>query len=367
MQRFNDFIHDFYGGRPNDGGFDEAVLNGHYPATVLVHGDTSSAMAAALASFHKHIPVVHVEAGLRTGGTILSPFPEELNRQVITCVAAMHFAPTFSNLQALVRENVPIGQIFVTGNTGIDSLRWAAELQTPYDDPALQSLHDSDARIVVATAHRRENWGEGLARIAAGLRRLAERNPDVNIVVPLHPNPRVQSELGDPLRDLENVLLTEALEYTAFARLLARSELVITDSGGIQEEAPSLDKPVLVMRETTERNEGLSAGTLQLVGTDPDRIVGAAERLLSDPVAYLQMASADNPYGDGKAAGRIVAAMEHLLHGGDEPAPFGAGYDRAEIAALAGFKLSGRVSGSALDRAQFDDSRKPDQAEVWPT
>lgn len=367
MRRFNDFIHDFYGGRPDDDEFDAAVLHGRYPAAVLVHGDTSSAMAAALASFHKHIPVLHVEAGLRTGGTILSPFPEELNRQVITCVAAMHFAPTFPNLQALVRENVPIGQIFVTGNTGIDALRWAAELQTPYDNTALQSLHDSDARIVVATAHRRENWGEGLARIAAGLRRLAERNPGVDIVVPLHPNPRVQSELGDPLRGLDNVLLTEALEYTAFARLLARGELVITDSGGIQEEAPSLGKPVLVMRETTERNEGLSAGTLQLVGTDPERIVGAAERLLTDPVAYLQMASADNPYGDGKAAGRIVAAMEHLLHGGAEPAPFGAGYDRAEIAALAGFKLTGRASGSALDRAQFDDSRKPDQAEVWPT
>ncbi|MBI4897072.1 MAG: UDP-N-acetylglucosamine 2-epimerase (non-hydrolyzing) [Actinobacteria bacterium] len=367
MQRFNDFIHDFYGGRPDDRDFEDAILNGHYPAAVLVHGDTSSAMAAALASFHKHIPVMHVEAGLRTGGTILSPFPEELNRQVITCVAAMHFAPTFPNLQALVRENVPIGQIFVTGNTGIDALRWAAELQTPYADRALQSLHDSEARIVVATAHRRENWGDGLGRIAAGLRRLAERNPSINIVVPLHPNPRVRDELGEPLRDLANVLLTEALEYTAFARLLARSELVITDSGGIQEEAPSLDKPVLVMRETTERNEGLSAGTLQLVGTDPARIASAAERLLGDPVAYLQMASADNPYGDGHAAARIVAAMEHLLHGGTEPAPFGAGYDRAEVAAMAGFKLAGHTSGNALELAQYDDSRKPDRAEVWPT
>lgn len=367
MRRFNDFIHDFYGGRPGDDAFDEAVLNGRYPAGVLVHGDTSSAMAAALASFHKHIPVMHVEAGLRTGGSILSPFPEELNRQVITCVAAMHFAPTFSNLEALVRENVPIGQIFVTGNTGIDALRWAAELQTPYADRELQALHDSDARIVVATAHRRENWGEGLARIAAGLRRLAERNRDVHIVVPLHPNPRIQKELGDPLRDQQNVLLTDPLEYTSFARLLARGELVVTDSGGIQEEAPSMDKPVLVMRETTERNEGLSAGTLKLVGTDPDRIIREAERLLGDPVAYLQMASAENPYGDGHAAERILAAMTHLLHGGAEPAPFGAGYDRAEVVAMAGYKLTGQALVSAFQRAQFDDSRKTAQVEEWPT
>lgn len=367
MRRFNDFIHDFYGGRPEDDDFDDAVLNGRYPAAVIVHGDTSSAMAAALASFHKHLPVIHAEAGLRTGGTIMSPFPEELNRQVITCVAAMHFAPTFSNLESLVRENVPVGQIFVTGNTGIDALRWAAALQTPFADPELQTLYDSDARIVVATAHRRENWGAGLANIATGLGLLARRNPDIHIVVPLHPNPRVHKELGEPLSALDNVLLTEPLEYTSFARLLARGELVITDSGGIQEEAPSLDKPVLVMRETTERNEGLNSGTLRLVGTDPEMIVKEAERLLSDPVAYLQMSSAENPYGDGHAAERILAAMVHLLYGGAEPAPFGAGYDRTEVVAMAGLKRTGSSPLSALQRVQIDDSRKQDRAEDWPT
>lgn len=365
MQRFNDFIHEYYGGRPVDDGIEMAVARGRYPAAILVHGDTSSAMAAALAAFHKHISVLHVEAGLRTGGTIVSPFPEEMNRQVITCIASLHFAPTFSNLQALVRQNVAIGHIFVTGNTGIDALEWAAGLETPYADPRLQALHDGDSRIVVITAHRRENWGAGMAGIAAGVGDLARRNPDVHFVLPLHPNPRVREELGKPLRGHENLLLTEPLEYTSFARLLARSHLVITDSGGIQEEAPSLGKPVLVMRDTTERNEGLSAGTLRLVGTQPGRIVYEAERLLHGSADYAAMAEAENPYGDGRASERIVAAMEHLVHGGAEPAPFGAGYDRAEVVAMAGFRLAGRPATASLERARYD-ALSTDEREAWP-
>jgi UDP-N-acetylglucosamine 2-epimerase (non-hydrolysing) len=365
MRRFNDFCLEWFGPRPDDDKVGDEILAGRYPATVLVHGDTSSAMAAALASFHLRIPVMHVEAGLRTGGTIQSPFPEELNRQVITCIAAMHFAPTFENLENLIRENVPVGQIFVTGNTGIDSLRWASGLDTPYVNDAVEALHKSDARIVVVTAHRRENWGEGLEAIAEGVGRLADRFPDVDFVVPLHPNPRVRRELGEPLSRRENILLTEPLEYTSFARLLGRCELVITDSGGIQEEAPSLNKPVLVARDSTERGEGVEAGTLILVGTDPERIEKEASRLLSDPVAYAQVAESNNPYGDGFAADRIVGALEYLLNGKTPPVPFGAGFDRSEIAAAAGLKLP--TVPPELTAVHLElDAREPSEIETWP-
>ena len=350
MSRFEDFFVEWFGipaGEPDLA----AILAGRAPACVLVHGDTSSAMAAALAAFHLRVPVMHVEAGLRTGGLNLTPFPEELNRQLISSIACMHFAPTFDNLEALVRENVPVEQVFVTGNTGIDALRWASELDVPYGDPALQELHDSDARIVVVTAHRRENWETGLDGIAAGVARLARAHEDVRFVVPLHPNPLVGRKLGDPLRDLPNVLLCEPLGYARFARLLARSYMVITDSGGIQEEAPSLGKPVLVTRATTERNEGVDAGTLLLVGADPDRIFAEGERLLTDRGAYAEMSGAQNPYGDGRAAERIVAALEHLVFGGDPPAPFGPGYSRRAIGAAAG--LSGQMEPVATMLAQI--------------
>lgn len=366
LQRFNDFIAERFGPRPRDQQFEDAVLAGEYPATVLVHGDTSSAMAAALAATHMHIPVMHVEAGLRTGGTILSPFPEELNRQVITNLAAMNFAPTFSNLQALIRENVPVGQIFVTGNTGIDALHWAAGLEADYEDPKLRELTEGDARIVVVTAHRRENWGEGLTSIAAAIGRLAEKHTDIHFVIPLHPNPLVREQLGEPLQGKPNVLLTEPLDYVAFARLLRRCHLVITDSGGIQEEAPSFNKPVLVMRESTERNEGVNAGTLLLVGTDPDRIVAGADHLLTDEEAYARMAAAENPYGDGRAAGRIVAAMEQLVHNGPEPAPFGAGYDRAAVVTIAGFSITQPVADESLEKSQLD-APDPQDPEAWPS
>jgi UDP-N-acetylglucosamine 2-epimerase (non-hydrolysing) len=331
MRRFEDYLSttfaDVNGERPTR----EGVLRGNFPGVVLVHGDTSSAFAAALAAFHLRIPVGHVEAGLRTGGYNFSPFPEELNRQLISCIAAMNYAPTADNEENLVRENIAANQIFVCGNTGIDALQWAAGLDVPFDDPRVAELVEGDARIVVVTAHRRENWGDGLHGIAEGIARLARERPELRFVLPLHPNPRVRSDLQPALEPLENVLLTEPLRYTAMAKLLARCDLVITDSGGLQEEAPSLDKPVLVARDSTERTEGVDAGTLRIVGTNPDRIVSEAARLLDDPVAYAAMANARNPYGDGRAAHRIVAQLDHMVTGLNPPEPFGSGYSRSAI------------------------------------
>ncbi len=265
---------------------------------------------------------------------------------MISTIAALHFAPTSANLQNLVRENIPVHQVFVTGNTGIDALHWASGIDVKFANPELQALHDGDSRIVVVTAHRRENWGDGLRGIAEGIKRLAEAERDVHFVLPVHPNPRVREVLTERLTGLDNVLLTEPLGYATFARLLGRAHLVITDSGGIQEEAPSLGKPVLVTRETTERTEGLDAGTLRLVGTDPEKIFAVASRLLDDDAAYAEMAGAPNPYGDGQAAERIVASLEHLLLGGEPPAPFGPGYSRAAVAVAAGFEP---VAGSAFE------------------
>ncbi len=339
LQRFDDFCVERFHIGSDRVATSADRLSGRFPAAVMVHGDTSSAMGAALASFNLQIPVIHLEAGLRTGGSNLTPFPEELNRQVISCVAALHLAPTARNLQNLVREQVPVSQVFVTGNTGIDALEWASKIDVRFANPALQALHDSDSRIVVVTAHRRENWGDGLLGIAGGIRRIAEERPDVHFVIPVHPNPRIREVLVAELEHLPNVLLTDPLGYATFSRLLARCDLVITDSGGVQEEAPSLSKPVLVTRETTERLEGLEAGTLRLVGTDPDVIHAAAIRLLDDDEAYANMATAPNPYGDGHAAERIVAALEHVLRGGKSPAPFGPGYSRAAVAHAGGFEI----------------------------
>jgi UDP-N-acetylglucosamine 2-epimerase (non-hydrolysing) len=349
MQRFEDFCVERFDVDPDAVPTPADVLSGRHPAAVLVHGDTSSAMAASLAAFHLRIPVMHIEAGLRTGGGNLIPFPEELNRQVISTIAAMHFAPTSANLENLVREDIRVGQVFVTGNTGIDALRWASQIDVTFANPELQALHDGDSRIVVVTAHRRENWGDGLRGIAEGIARLAVEQRDVHFVLPVHPNPRVREVLTERLTGLDNVLLTEPLGYATFSRLLARAHLVITDSGGIQEEAPSLGKPVLVTREVTERTEGLEAGTLRLVGTDSEVIFTEASRLLDDDAAYREMAEAPNPYGDGRAAERIVAALEHLLLDSDPPTPFGPGYSRAAVSLAAGFEPT---QGSALDKLE---------------
>jgi UDP-N-acetylglucosamine 2-epimerase (non-hydrolysing) len=337
MRRFEDYVSGAFGDHGGVRATRDELLGGRYPVMTFVHGDTSSAMAAAIASFHLRIPVAHVEAGLRTGGLNLSPFPEELNRELISCIAALHLAPTAMNQENLVREDIPAEQIFVTGNTGIDALRWAAGIDLPFRDPKVGELYDGDARIVLVTAHRRENWGGGLERIGQGVALMARTHPELRIVVSLHPNPEVRAELTPALERLENVLLTEPLRYSGIARLLGRCHFVITDSGGIQEEAPSLGKPVLVARESTERTEGIEAGTLKLVGTDPDQIASEAGRLLEDPAAYARMSKAENPYGDGHAAERIVAAMEHLLRGGAPPSSFGPGYNRVAVLKAAGY------------------------------
>ncbi len=355
MQRFEDFCVERFDLDPDAVPSREDVLAGRHPALVLVHGDTSSAMAAALSAFHLRIPVMHVEAGLRTGGSNLTPFPEELNRQVISTIAAMHFAPTSANLENLVRENIPVEQVFVTGNTGIDALRWSSAMEVQFANPELQRLVDSDRRIVVVTAHRRENWGDGLRGIAEGIGRLADAHPEIGFVLPVHPNPRVREVLTERLRDHANVLLTDPLGYATFARLLGRASIVITDSGGIQEEAPSLGKPVLVTRETTERTEGLAAGTLRLVGTNPQVIFDEASRLLSSEQAYREMSEAENPYGDGHAAERIVGALEHLLLGTDPPTQFGTGYSRAAVAEAAGLR-SGRDAGIEQVRTAVEEA-----------
>jgi UDP-N-acetylglucosamine 2-epimerase (non-hydrolysing) len=347
MSRFDDFVRDHFVAKAADFATPDEIAAG-FPSAVLVHGDTSSAMAAALAACHLHIPVLHVEAGLRTGGSILTPFPEELNRQIISCVASLHFAPTEANKENLIREDIGAGQVFVTGNTGIDALHWAAGLNAPFKDPALQAVDESGARIVTVTAHRRESWATGLAGIAEGIGRLACAHSNVHFVLPLHPNPRVRDQFTGRLRDLANVLLTEPLGYAQFAHLLKRSHLVITDSGGIQEEAPSLGKPVLVTRETTERGEGVAAGTLLLVGTDPDRIAAEGERLLTDGAAYEAMATASNPYGDGHAASRIVAALEYIGDVRGAPTPFGPGFDRISVMRNAGYESHLDATGRLL-------------------
>lgn len=287
------------------------VLDREQPNRVVVQGDTATAMAAALAAYHRKIPVAHVEAGLRSGN-IYHPWPEEVNRKIISAFAALNFAPTETAAVALRRESVDPATIFVTGNTVIDALHWITaridrEPNLASGLSELESRFDGK-RIIGVTTHRRENFGEGLEAIAKAVRRLAER-PDVAVIFPVHLNPNVRKVMNERLTGLANVALVEPLDYPHFARLLDISTLMLTDSGGIQEEAPALGKPVLVMRETTERPEGVEAGTAKLVGTDLERIVSAVNHLLDDKEAYQGMAQAHNPFGDGRASERIVALL----------------------------------------------------------
>ncbi len=287
------------------------VMDADRPDWVVVQGDTATAMAGALAAYYRKIPVAHVEAGLRSGD-IHHPWPEEVNRKIIGTIAALHCAPTETAADALRRENVDPATIHVTGNTVIDALQWITARIDRHPDLAsgLTELEQRFAgkRIVGVTSHRRESFGEGMQAIASAIRRLAER-PDVAVIFPLHLNPNVRAVMNERLAGLDNVALIEPLDYPHFARLLDIATLMLTDSGGVQEEAPALGKPVLVMRETTERPEGVTAGTARLVGTDADRIVAEAERLLDDEAAYAAMARAHNPFGDGKSAGRIAELL----------------------------------------------------------
>jgi len=284
------------------------VMDAEQPDRVIVQGDTATAMAGALAAYYRKVPVAHVEAGLRSGD-IHHPWPEEVNRRIVACIADQHYAPTKTAAAALRRENVDPATIHVTGNTVIDALH--ATRARLAANPSLAAGLDAIAarfaskRIVLVTTHRRENFGGGMENIARALTRIAERD-DVAILFPVHPNPNVVAVMDAMLGDRPNIARIDPLDYPHFIRALNLAHVVLTDSGGVQEEAPALAKPVLVMRETTERPEGVAAGTALLVGTDADRIVSETSRLLDDRQAYRAMARAHNPFGDGRAATRIA-------------------------------------------------------------
>jgi len=288
-----------------------AVLASTRPAAVLVQGDTTTTFAAALAAFYARVPVGHVEAGLRTYRRD-SPFPEEINRQMTTVLADWHYAPTEWARDNLLRAGVPAKAITVTGNPVTDALHWIADRVG--DGMAIVPALRPTSRMILVTAHRRENFGAPFVEMCGALRALVERNPDVELVYPVHLNPNVQEPVRRILAGLGRVHLLAPVDYATLVSLLKRCELVLTDSGGIQEEAPSLGKPVLVMRDTTERPEGIRAGTAKLVGTDRTRILAETERLLREPEAYAAMAQAHNPYGDGHAGECIASTLAASLN-----------------------------------------------------
>lgn len=282
----------------------DPILAAERPDVVLVQGDTSTTCIASLVAFYHKIPVGHVEAGLRTDNRY-DPFPEEINRRLTGVLADFHFAPTEQAAANLAREGVSGERIFPVGNTVIDALLSVAERPYQFEEPALAAAVAAPGPLILVTAHRRENWGEPMHRIARAVRRLVGEFPEVRVVFQLHKNPIVRDAVRAELAGTERVTLVEPQEYLPWVNLMKRCALILTDSGGIQEEAPALGKPVLVMRETTERPEGVDAGTARLIGTDEAAIVAAAARLLTDPAAYQTMAQAANPYGDGRAAERI--------------------------------------------------------------
>ncbi len=287
------------------------VMDAERPDRVIVQGDTATAMVGALAAYYRKIPVAHVEAGLRSGD-IYHPFPEEVNRRIVAPIADLHFAPTQTAADALLRENIAPSLVHVTGNTVIDALHATAAKVA--QDPSLASGLDDLAerfagkRIILVTTHRRENFGGGMESIARAIRRIGERE-DVAVIFPVHPNPNVVSVMDKVLGDRPNIARIDPLDYPHFIRALGMSHIVLTDSGGVQEEAPALGKPVLVMRETTERPEGVVAGTAKLIGTDEDRIVSEIFTLLDDNAAHQAMARAHNPFGDGHASARIAKVV----------------------------------------------------------
>lgn len=286
----------------------EAIFQRLKPDFVIVQGDTTTAFSATLASFYQQIPVGHVEAGLRTDN-LYNPFPEEANRRLISQLTQLHFAPTELSVKNLKKSDV-VGEIHLTGNTVIDALLQVAE-QKP--DCPIVGLNWSDYRVLLATVHRRENWGEPLQEILNGFRLVLDQFPDTALLLPLHRNPTVRIPIEKQLGNHPRVFLTEPLDYGQLVGAIQRSYLLLTDSGGLQEEAPSLGKPVLVLRETTERPEAVMAGTAQLVGTNSQRIFEVTKQLLEDKIAYQKMAMAINPFGDGLASSRIVSLVENYL------------------------------------------------------
>ncbi|MFW5700613.1 MAG: non-hydrolyzing UDP-N-acetylglucosamine 2-epimerase [Cyclobacteriaceae bacterium] len=296
------------------------VLNEVIPDLVFVHGDTTTSMATAIAAFYKQIPVAHVEAGLRTNN-IYSPWPEEINRQITGRICTYHFAPTEGAKENLLRENVNGNKIVVTGNTVIDALHIVLKKIKSNEKLRFELIErlkvngyqiNTNRQFVLVTGHRRENFGQGFINICESLKEIALHYPDMDIIYPVHLNPNVQKPVNDILGKINNVHLIEPLEYLPFVYLMSRSHIVLTDSGGIQEEAPSLGKPVLVMRDTTERPEAVDAGTVLLVGTNKDKIITEVTNLLTLPDYYEKMSKAHNPYGDGKAKEKIVAWIKNM-------------------------------------------------------
>jgi len=297
------------------------VLSIECPDMVLVHGDTTTTMAASLASFYLKIPIAHVEAGLRTND-IYSPFPEEFNRSIATKISSIHFAPTQTARENLLKERVPDNQIYVTGNTVIDALLSVVKKsrKTKYPQELLAQLpflgnmqNEECSRIILVTGHRRENFGHGFEQICYALRSISEHHPDVKIIYPVHLNPNVREPVNRILSKISNIYLVEPLDYVSFIKLLDASYIVLTDSGGIQEEAPSLGKPVLVMRDKTERPEAVKAGTVKLVGTDTKKIFEEVHSLLTNSSTYRSMSMLHNPYGDGTASNRICKILEEVM------------------------------------------------------
>ncbi|MEG3765072.1 non-hydrolyzing UDP-N-acetylglucosamine 2-epimerase [Alteromonas sp. 14N.309.X.WAT.G.H12] len=298
-------------------GLDRALASAEVrPSYILVHGDTTTTLSASFAAYYHQIPVGHVEAGLRTFD-LYSPFPEEGNRKMTGAISALHFAPTERARQALLNEGVSDSAISVTGNTVVDALKWMVDKideQPSLAGKALDVVSEIKQRYrhyILITAHRRENHGEGFARICAALRRIEAANPDVAIIYPVHPNPNIMGPVRAELGGIENIKLIEQQEYAPFIYLMKNAFMIITDSGGVQEEAPSLGVPVLVVRDTTEREEAVEVGTVRLVGTDPKKIIKEVQTLIDDPYAYSAMSSKKNPYGDGGACKKIIQALEY--------------------------------------------------------
>jgi UDP-N-acetylglucosamine 2-epimerase (non-hydrolysing) len=314
-------------------GITERALNGlselieaEEPDMIAVQGDTTTSFVAALAAFYAQVPVVHLEAGLRTANAY-NPFPEEINRRLTSQIATLHLAPTSTSRANLLHDGIAADRIVVTGNTVIDALLDVVGMDIQYSDSRLAQV--KERRTILITSHRRESWGEPMKRVAASIRELALKFSDDLFVLPAHLNPVVREVLLPPLADLQNVLITEPLPYGEFSQLMNDSHVILTDSGGVQEEGPSLGKPVLVMRETTERPEAVTEGTVKLVGTDPDLIVSEVSSLLLDDDRYREMANAVNPYGDGKAAARSIHAIRNWFNlEPDMPADFEPGSAR---------------------------------------
>lgn len=291
----------------------DKVLTEEKPDIVLVHGDTTTTFAGALAAYYHQTAVGHVEAGLRTHNKY-SPFPEEMNRRLTGCIADLNFAPTSTSEANLLAENVPPESIFVTGNTVIDALHHTVRDDFDFQENSLKDVDFANKRIILVTTHRRENLGEPMRHVYKALKQLTEEFDDVEVVFPVHKNPKVREVVNEELGGLAKVHLIDPLDYEPFANLMHRAYLILTDSGGVQEEAPALGKPVLVLRDTTERPEAVDAGTVKLIGTDRERVYEEAKKLLTDKAEYSRMAESVNPYGDGKAAARIIQAL--LYHYG---------------------------------------------------